>query len=234
MRLDRFVSHATGFSRSEAQRAIRAGTVKVSNLVVREGSTPVPPDACVELEGEPIALPRPAYLMMHKPAGYVCAREESRHPTVLDLIAPPAGRFQLRPALQIVGRLDLDTTGLLLLTTDGDWNHRITSPRGECAKTYEATLAAPLEQEALLQLQSGVMLRADEKPTRPSHVERLDETRVIITIHEGRYHQVKRMFAAVGNHVVSLHRSQIGSLRLDPALPPGSYRSLTPEEIHLF
>jgi 16S rRNA pseudouridine516 synthase len=138
---------------------------------------------------------------------------------------------ELAGRLHPVGRLDLGTTGLLLLTSDGQWSHRITSPRHHCSKTYRVTLAEPLSDEAQRQLETGLQLRNDNNTTRPASVERLSDGVIDLTITEGRYHQVKRMVAAIGNHVDALHRHRIGSLALDDSLAPGEFRHLTDTEI---
>lgn len=166
--------------------------------------------------------------MLHKPAGYVCANTDGNHPVVLDLLDE-----DWLDDLQIAGRLDIDTTGLVLLTDDGQWNHRMTAPARECSKVYRVTLHAPLSAAAAEQLHNGVVLVDEKKRTRPAQLQFLDEqqTELLLTIHEGKYHQVKRMFAAVGNHVVALHRERIGNIVLDPALAPGAYRALTAAEI---
>ena len=136
--------------------------------------------------------------------------------------------------LHCAGRLDLDTTGLLLVTDDGQWSHRITSPRHECAKTYRAWLADPVEPAVIEQFASGVQLRGERQLTRPAELELVTPTEALLTIHEGKYHQVKRMFAAVGNKVIRLHRERVGSLALGSDLAPGQYRALTPDEIAAF
>ena len=179
----------------------------------------------VALSGKLLNLPGERYLMMNKPAGVVSATTDSDHPTALDLLPSDVTRN-----LHIAGRLDADTTGLLLLTTDGKWSHRVTSPRTDCPKTYRVTLSEPLTDAAAQQLERGVELHNDPKPTRPAGVKVLEERIIELTISEGRYHQVKRMLAAVGNHVDALHRLRIGKVELDTALGPGEYRELTPEE----
>lgn len=129
------------------------------------------------------------------------------------------------------GRLDIDTTGLVLLTDDGQWSHRITSPRHHCEKTYHVTLESPVSSEITEKFAQGIELRGDKEQTRPAVMEIITPTEVLLTISEGRYHQVKRMFAAMGNHVVALHRRQIGEIVLDESLEPGEYRELSREEI---
>ena len=136
--------------------------------------------------------------------------------------------------LHIAGRLDCDTTGLLLLTDDGQWSHRVTSPKHKCEKTYRVWLDDPIADDVAEQFAEGVMLRGEKAETLPAQMDVVDEKEVLLTIHEGKYHQVKRMFAAVGNKVVGLHRETVGELVLDETLEPGEYRELTAEEIALF
>lgn len=227
MRLDGFIARATGASRREAQRYIKEGRVAVDGEIARDSGTNVQNHE-VTLDGQSIALPAPVYVMLHKPLGYLCANTDGQYPTVLDLISE-----KLHPTepLQIVGRLDLDTTGLLLLTTDGTWNHRITAPNSRCTKVYCAELAEPISADAIATLEHGVMLHSETKPTLPCKVQPMSPQQIKITLQEGRYHQVKRMFAAVGNRVVRLHREQVGALKLDPQLQPGEYRHLTNIEV---
>jgi 16S rRNA pseudouridine516 synthase len=246
VRLDRFLSHAVGLTRSEVQRAVRAGRVAVDGATVRDPAVKVAEGAAVTLDGAPVGPRGPRYLMLHKPAGCVCATSDGLHPTVLDLL--PAAE---RNGLRVVGRLDLDVTGLVLLTDDGDWSHRVSAPRRKCPKTYLADLASPIGEEALGALRRGVQLRGERRDTAPAAVERIGPARVRITVTEGRYHQVKRigparvritvtegryhqvkrMFAAVGNRVTGLRRERIGGVSLDPALPPGGWRALTGDEV---
>ncbi|PHQ14079.1 pseudouridine synthase [Marinobacter profundi] len=226
MRLDFFVASTSGLSRKEAKRAISAGRVLVDNVPCTRANTSVCETRKIALDGTPLVLPGARYLMLNKPAGVVSATRDGEHATALDLL--PA---QWRAGLHIVGRLDRDTTGLLLLTDDGQWSHRVTSPRIECPKTYRAWLAEPVSPAMLEQLAEGVLLKNDPKPTRPAEVRQLAERIIELTITEGRYHQVKRMLAAVGNHVTGLHRSRIGGIILDPALAEGDYRALTADEI---
>jgi 16S rRNA pseudouridine516 synthase len=225
-RLDRFLSHAAGLSRTEAQAAVRAGRVVVDGTVARDPAAKVAEGAALTLDGAPVGLRGPKYVMLHKPAGCVCATRDGRHPTVLDLLPPGA-----RAGLHVVGRLDLDVTGLVLLTDDGDWSHRVSAPRRKCPKTYLADLAQPIADAMLEVLRRGLRLRGEDRDTTPAVVTRLAADRVRITVTEGRYHQVKRMFAAVGNRVTALHRERVGPLELDATLPPGAWRDLTPGEV---
>jgi len=227
MRLDYFLAHAAGLSRKEARRAIGKGQVRVTGYERLKASTTVTPDAAVLLNGQPVVWSvGERYYMLNKPEGVISATHDGEHQTVLDLLPPP-----LRNGLHPVGRLDKDTTGLLLLTSDGDWSHRLTSPRSHCAKTYRAWLAEPLAEASLQQLQEGVQLRNESRLTRPAKVILEDPQQILLTVTEGRYHQVRRMLAAVGNHVQALHRERVGDLVLDDGLAPGEYRELTPEEV---
>ena len=226
MRLDYLIANATALSRRDAKRAIGQGRVQVDGAECRQASIKLSEQSTVTLDGQPVVLADDTYLMLHKPAGVVSATIDSHHTTALDLLPG-----ELRAGVHIVGRLDQDTTGLLLLTTDGQWSHRITSPRSACDKTYRVTLAESITAEAIEQLKTGVMLKDDPEPTRPAQVQPLSDTMIELTIQEGRYHQVKRMLAAVGNRVVALHRQRIGAIELDAALGPGEYRALTEDEV---
>lgn len=226
MRLDHFVAKASGLSRKDAKRAIGKGAVAVDGSVCRQAASKVDRQCLVSLDGRPLSWQEQRYLMLHKPEGVVSSTGDDPHPSALSLVAP-----EIRADLHMVGRLDLDTTGLLLLTSDGQWSHRITAPRSRCPKTYRVSLAEDLDEAGLEQLRQGVLLRNDPTPTAPAEVVSLGPRQIDLTITEGRYHQVKRMLAAVGNHVLALHRTRIGDIQLDPALAPGEYRALTEMEI---
>ena len=214
MRLDRFISEATGMSRKEASKALQRETVTVDGIAQKKAAFKVPQGAEVLYNNTPLELSGPTYLMMHKPLGCVCANDDPLHLTVFTYLDVP------NPSkLHTVGRLDLDTSGLLLITDDGKWSHRITSPKQQCPKTYRAWLADPLSAADVTAFAAGLQLR---------------EREALVHVHEGRYHQVRRMFAAVGNKVEQLHREQVGALSLDPTLAPGESRALTPEEVALF
>lgn len=230
MRLDKFISESTGLTRSQASQALRNKLVMVNNVITKSGATKIDLETDeIELDGEPIKLYSGfRYYMMNKPTGMVCANADHDHPIVFDIM-------QHEPALHklhTVGRLDLDTTGLLLITDDGKWSHFITSPKHHQPKTYRVWLAEPLADEAENEFSKGILLRGEKTATQPASLERVSETEVLVTLNEGKYHQVKRMFAALGNHVEGLHREQIGTLRLDEDLSEGEYRELTQEEVN--
>lgn len=226
MRLDQFVATSSPLSRKEAKRAIHAGKVEVNGEIWKGTGSHVPAHAVVLLEGVQLTLPGERYLMLNKPAGVVSATRDSEHPTALDLLPPELARN-----LHIAGRLDADTTGLLLLTTDGKWSHRVTSPKTDLPKTYRVNLSSPVSDATIKALETGIRLRNDPKPTKPARVKVTEPQLIELTISEGRYHQVKRMLAAAGNHVQALHRQSIGEIALDPTLAPGAYRELTEQEI---
>lgn len=229
MRLDKFVCDCTGFTRSQAGKLIRQGEVSVNGVLCKQPAQQLKETDQVMLDGEPLELTGPRYIMLHKPAGYVCSTDDPDHNTVFTLLDEPA-----LDKLHTVGRLDLDTTGLLLITDDGQWSHKISSPRHHCAKTYRAWLADPVEQTAIALFAEGVMLRGEAQPTKPAQLQIISPTECLLTIHEGRYHQVKRMFAALGNKVLRLHREQVGPLTLDVDLAEGEYRFLHPDEVAAF
>ena len=229
MRLDKYLVSVTDLSRSEARQAIRRGDVLVDQQVVSSPAEHIDTSADVRLAGQSLRTPGHRYFMLHKPTGVVCANRDRLHQTVFDLLDEDN-----HERLHIAGRLDIDTTGLVLITDNGDWSHRITSPRGKCRKTYRVQLRDPLAPELIFRFERGIFLDDEKRRTRPAELHIVDDFQARLTIVEGRYHQVKRMFAAVGNAVLGLHREQIGSLILDSLLAPGEYRALTDEEVAAF
>ncbi|WP_416885294.1 pseudouridine synthase [Marinospirillum sp.] len=228
-RLDKFISHTTGLTRGQVKQQLALGEVTVNGLPVKQASMGVSAEDQVCWQGERLEEVGLRYLLLNKPLGYECSRKSSHHPLVFDLIDLP-----LVDRIQPVGRLDVETTGLLLLTDDGQWAHRLTSPRHKKKKIYRAELAEPLCPEAEARLAEGLLLEGEEKPTLPAELERLSPTSVKLGLTEGRYHQVRRMFAALGNHVVSLHRESIGDLVLESeSCPEGTWRHLTAQEIQI-
>ncbi|WP_028117731.1 16S rRNA pseudouridine(516) synthase RsuA [Ferrimonas senticii] len=228
MRLDKFLADNTELTRSLAKRELKAGAITCDGVVINDPGFKVSDDTDVCWYGETVGAINTRYLMLHKPKEYLCSNIDELYPSVLQLIGLPR-----TDTLRIAGRLDVDTTGLVLLSEDGQWCHRITSPNFHCSKTYLVQLAEPLVADAEAQLHAGVELHGDGL-TRPATLERLSDTEVRITIIEGKYHQVKRMFAALGNKVVGLHREQVGAIALDPELAVGDWRYLSADEIALF
>ena len=222
MRLNAYLARAGVASRRKADELIKAGRVTVNGEPGRL-NTFVAKHDWVELDGQPLARQRLAYVLLHKPAGVVTtARDPQGRPTVVDLVS--GHEVRLVP----VGRLDADTTGALLLTNDGELAHRLAHPRYEVEKVYEAEVEGEPSDEALRQLERGVQL--DDGPTAPADASRLAPSRVELAIHEGRKHQVKRMLEAVGHPVTRLHRSRYAGLTVE-GLEPGEWRELEPGEV---
>ena len=227
MRLDKFLAETTGLTRSQAAKVLRQSAVTVNGKIEKSGAVKVSPDDEVCYDGERLTwVENGQYIMLHKPQGYICSHEDGDYPTIYQFFDYP-----LSARLHSAGRLDVDTTGLVLLTDDGQWSHRITSPKFHCEKTYLVTLADPVEANYVQACADGILLRGEKEPTKPATLEILDDYNVNLTLSEGRYHQVKRMFAALGNKVVALHRWKIGNVVLDEHLAEGEFRSLTEEEI---
>lgn len=222
MKLLRAIANLGYGSRKDVAAMFRAGRITDAGGDVLYADDAVPLDE-VRVDGEPVDPPPGLLLMLHKPVGHTCSSKD-RGRLVFDLLPP---RFARRsPALSTVGRLDRDTSGLLLMTDDGGLLHRIISPRSKLPKVYEATLAQPLRgDEAALFASGTLMLESEKTPLLPAQLEVLSPTTARLTLHEGRYHQARRMFAAVGNHVEALHRSRVGGLELGD-LAPGEWRIL--------
>lgn len=233
VRLDRLLANLGYGSRSEARALLARGAVSVDGVEARRAdfSLDVAPDlpSRVTVAGERLDPPHPLTIIMHKPAGLVCSHAESGR-SVYDLL--PARWRRRRPPLSTIGRLDADATGLLLITDDGALSHRITAPRGHLTKLYHVSLAEPVAEGAIETFASGCLrLDGDDKPLRPATLRTLSPLLAELVISEGRYHQVKRMFAAVGNRVLALHRARIGGLVLPPDVGEGSFRVLTADEL---
>lgn len=227
MRLDKFLT-AAGVTRSEARERIRAGRVQVAETVVVKVDFPVPDGARVTLDGREIAYKSAAHLMLNKPAGCVTALSDKHFPTVFDCL-PPEMRVR---GLSAVGRLDRDVTGLLLFTTDGELAHRLISPKWTIEKIYRAEVSGHLLDEHIARMAEGLAL--SDFTARPARLRILFSGETScgeLTVTEGKFHQVKRMFEAVGCPVQRLERLSVGGVALDPALSAGQARLLTDEEI---
>jgi 16S rRNA pseudouridine516 synthase len=229
VRLDRLMANLGYGSRRDVQSIITDGDVVLDGAPVRRIDAKI--EVAIDLptrlfiEGAPIDPPPPMTLMLNKPLGVVCSHREPGR-SVYELF-PRRWRAR-RPVLSSVGRLDGETSGLLLITDDGGLLHRIISPKSHIAKRYHATLARPLEgHEAALFAAGTLILDGEDKPLAPARLEVLSPTTACLTITEGRYHQVRRMFAAVGNHVEALHRDRVGGLDLPRDLASGRYRLMT-------
>ena len=222
MKLVKHIANLGYGSRKQVQWLFREGRVTDADGEVLYADDAVPLDA-VRIDGEPLDPPPGLLLMLHKPLGVTCSTKDAGR-LVYDLLPP---RYRLRdPLLSTVGRLDRETSGLLLLTDDGQLLHRIIAPKSRLPKVYLATLAQDLRgDEAALFAAGTLVLDGEKTPLLPAELEVLDARRARLTLHEGRYHQVRRMFAAVGNHVEALHRERVGGLRLGD-LPDGQWRAL--------
>ncbi len=229
LRVDRLLANLGYGARSQAQQMLRAGRVVLDGAVLADISariaiTPDLPER-MSVNGEKLDPPPGLVLMLNKPCGVTCSHKEAG-PMVYDLLPP---RYRLRaPPLSTVGRLDKDTSGLLLITDDGPLLHKIISPKSHVAKRYLATLDSPLRgNEAEIFGSGTLMLEGEEKPLLPATLEVVSPTSAYIIMTEGRYHQVRRMFAAVGNHVLALHRDRVGGLALPGDLAPGKFVALS-------
>lgn len=227
MRLDKYISNTTDYSRSQVKRLIKKALVAVNGVIVTDPAASITASAQVCLNGAPVSPSGPRYFMLNKPVGIVSATKDREHACAIDLMNEP------RPTiLQIAGRLDKDASGLLLITDDGKWNHHITSPRHDCRKTYEVTVADPLQNEWIKKFFDGIWLNSEKRRCLPASLKIIEKHQALLTISEGKYHQVKRMFAALGNRVTALHRTKVGDIALDSDLPPGDYRPLSEQEIN--
>lgn len=234
IRLDRFLAAYAGMTRKEAKEAVRRGRVAVAGVCCREENRKVPEPAgdgtasevMILVDGMPVTAEKYVYYMLNKPQGVISATRDDRERTVLDLI--DAGGRELFP----VGRLDKDTEGLLILTDDGELAHRLLSPRYHAEKMYEVHYEGELVEDAAEQMRAGIDI-GEKNLTKPADLEILQPGRAYLTITEGKFHQVKRMIAAMGGKVIYLKRLQMAGLVLDEELAPGEWRKLSPDEVQL-
>lgn len=231
-RLDKILASQGTLSRRDVKDLIKKGLVTVNGKVVKDSSQKIDENSdVVTVNGDEVILKKHIYIMMNKPQGVISASDGKDEKTVVDLVPDALFRKGLFPA----GRLDKDTTGFVLITDDGDFAHKILSPKNHIFKTYIAGLEHDLTDKDVKMLENGITL-GDGTVLKEAKVEIIqtgDTPFVKIMICEGKYHQVKRMFAAAGNKVVSLHRSKMGDLELDNTLKPGECREITPEELVL-
>lgn len=227
MRLDKFICKSTDIMRPEAITLVREGEVRVDGKVFKNEATQVHENNCVTL-GERVLTPRPSrYIMLHKPLDTICSNVDEGYPSIFRYI-----HVDRAFDLHVVGRLDVDTTGLVLATDDGRWSYEIIHPKKQCEKVYRVGLRDPISAEAIQKLEMGVQLQGVDCLTLPAKLEVVSAKEVLLTITEGRFHQVKRMLRAVGNRVVNLHRQQIGDVGLD--IEVGQWRHLTADEVASF
>lgn len=220
---------AQGFgSRKQSIAYVRAGMIEVNGAMCEDPETEVDPVG-LELTLDGLTLPyrEKAYVLMHKPAGHECSHQPSHHPSVFTLLPPPF----IQRGVQCVGRLDQDTTGLLLFSDDGQFLHRMTSPKKGVAKVYRAVCADPVNEAMLNALRSGVQLNDEPAPIAALACEQIDTHTLRLTLREGKYHQVKRMIGATGNRVTALHREAIGDIVMPASLLPGAWCWLTETDL---
>lgn len=235
MRLDKLLSHSGYGSRKEVKQLLKKSVVTVNGSRVKDGKQTVAEATDqVVVEGQLVCYQANFYYLLHKPKGVISATEDAAHRTVLDLLSKEDYRSDLFP----VGRLDKDTTGLLVITNDGEFSHNLLSPKKHVAKRYAAAINGRVTVEDCQVFAEGVALSSGEV-CQPAQLEIVfvdqenQTSQTKVTIREGKYHQVKRMFEAVGKQVTELHRETMGELSLDPALAPGQYRRLTEAELAL-
>lgn len=229
MRLDKFLCHRNMGTRSQVKELIRRGQVTVNGTIVRKAEFSIEEESdTVCVQGREVTGEKYVYYMLNKPGNVVSAVRDNTAGTVVELLRPEDRRRDIFPA----GRLDKDTEGLLLLTNDGELSHRLLSPGRHVDKTYLVTPERELGEQDILRLEQGVEI-GEERPTLPAQVQTLEDGRILLTIHEGKFHQVKRMLQAVDNGVAALKRTAFGGLLLDESLKPGEYRPLTGEELKI-
>lgn len=232
IRLDKYLAEMSVGTRSEVKRLIKIGKVCVDGEVVRKPEYKIDETKdSVFVEGQEISYVKEEYYMLNKPDGVVSATEDALHRTVIDLI-----NSKKRKDLFPVGRLDKDTEGLLIITNDGALSHRLLSPKKHVDKTYYAKIRGKVTEQTVEQFRNGLNIGTEECPemTKPGELQIItsgENSEIRLTIQEGKYHQVKRMFQAVGMEVTYLKRESMGNLKLDPSLKPGEYRELTREEL---
>ncbi|WP_286239262.1 pseudouridine synthase [Neptuniibacter halophilus] len=225
-RLDRFISQHSPFSRSEVRLLIAQGRIRVNDQPADKISQVIGQFCRVQLDDQLLQDNQPIYLMLNKPLNTVSATRDDKHRTVLDLLPAEFAH------LHIAGRLDLNSTGLLLLTNDGGWSSGITAAGKKVSKQYQVRVANPITAEYAAAFAAGFYFPFEDIKTQPALLHQTGEYEAEITLTEGRYHQIKRMFGRFRNPVTRIHRTAIGALQLDPALKPGESRLLTADEIN--
>jgi 16S rRNA pseudouridine516 synthase len=231
-RIDRFISKHLGINRRDIKLMLAQGRIVINNAVVREVSTIVEEFDHVVLDGELLKNKQPVYIMMNKPVGIVSATKDKLHKTVIDLLSEKLTYSDnIQQELHIVGRLDLNTSGLLLLTNDSRWSRKLMAPEEKVNKVYQVTLQNDLTEDYISAFAEGMYFSFEGITTQPAQLTILSKKVAEVTLMEGKYHQVKRMFGRFRNPVLALHRSSVGNLILDANLLEGESRELTSEEV---
>lgn len=229
-RLDRFISAKTGTPKSEVRLMLAQKRIYVDGQLATDINQPIDQFSHVALDGAVVQNNTRRYIMMNKPIGVVSATKDEQHKTVMDLLVDKNINTD---DLHIVGRLDLHSSGLLLLTNDGDWSRALMSPENKVAKVYEVTVEHPINGECIQAFANGMYFSYEDITTKPAQLEKLSECVAKVTLEEGRYHQIKRMFGRFRNPVLALHRVSIGEIELDTDLAPGEYRALRKNEVNI-
>lgn len=227
-RLDRFISVNTGINRKHVRLMLAKGRVKVDGEFARDIDQIVDEFSHICLDDIVLQANEASYVMLHKPVGVVSATIDDKHKTVIDLLDRDD-----KESLHIVGRLDLNTSGLLLLTNDGRWSKQLMDPEHKVGKLYRVHLQNPLTPEYISFFAKGMYFEFEDITTLPAELEIIDSYTALVTLYEGRYHQIKRMFGRFRNPVIGLHRISVGNIVLDDSLEPGLSRELTPYEISM-
>ena len=230
MRVDRFLSNLPQFNRQQVRLLLIEKRIQVDGLIICDPRYEIRAFSRIEFDGQVLQAGKPArYFMLHKPPGCVSATQDPEHPTVLDLLDEPD-----KHELHIAGRLDFNTSGLMLITNDGHWSRRLTQPQTKLPKVYYVETEQEITAAYVTKFNEGVYFAYEDLTTQPAELELLGPRSARLSIVEGRYHQVKRMFGFFDNKVLRLHRESIGALVLDSQLAPGQYRALSPAQILLF
>lgn len=227
MRLDKFVCKSTALTRSNAIQRINGGELSVNGEIINNEATQVHENNIILLNGLRLKARDFRYIVMHKPADTICSNIDEAYPSLFNYLD-----IDKASELHIAGRLDADTTGLVLITDNGRWSFNITQPTNKCSKVYRVNLSNEIADDVVSKFEKGMKLQGEQQLTHPATLEIISSKEVLLTITEGKFHQVKRMFSAVGNRVMSLHREKIGDIFLDVEL--GQWRYLTNDEVQSF
>jgi 16S rRNA pseudouridine516 synthase len=227
MRLDKYVCKSTELTKSEAIHYIREGQISVNDQIVTNEAAQVHENNTITLNGVTLNTRQFRYILMHKPANTICSNIDEIYPSIFNYLD-----IEKVSELHIAGRLDADTTGMILITDDGRWSFSLTAPSSQCPKIYRVKLSKELKASVAIAFEKGVKLQGEQQLTLPATLQYINSTEVLLTITQGKFHQVKRMFAAVGNRVISLHREKIGDICLDVGV--GQWRYLSDDEVQSF
>ncbi|WP_441004321.1 pseudouridine synthase [Pseudocolwellia agarivorans] len=225
-RIDKFVSNALSVNKRDVKLLLAQNKVMVDGIVITDAAFQTNKFSKICVNGKVLQSDKPIYMMLHKPVGVVSATKDEIHKTVIDLLDNPN-----KESLHIVGRLDLNTSGLMLLTNDSRWSERLTLPQSKVPKVYQVTLKEQLTQDYIAAFQQGMYFEYEDITTEPAILEIISDYVAQVILMEGKYHQIKRMFGRFRNQVMQLHRSKIGNLSLDANLKAGDSRELTAEEV---